>query len=874
MTPIRWLRSLWRTLTRSTQLDRDLRDEIRAYVDLEAAEAEARGEHGVDARRRALASIGGMALVEESVRARRTGAWIGDAWQDARYGLRVLGRAPAFASSVVLTLALGIGATAAMAVAVRAVVLAPLPYPEPDRLIVLTDQGYAGEYLQYRARARTFDAAAWAAIMPVTLTGHGEPVRLETVRATTGLFDVIGVPPALGTGWREADSVPGAEPIVMLSDRLWRERFGADPGVIGRAIALDGEPRRVRGVMPADFAFPDASTDVWMPLVVDAADRVAIWSEGGTLIGRLTPGASLADATAEVRSLAPSFASLFPWRMPPGYGETASAVSLHDEVVGSTGVMLLAALAAVVFVLLTACLNVSVLLMGRAIARRGEMATRAALGASGARLSRQALVECVVLAGLGGLLALGVAAGGIAALTRALPPDMPRLHELSADGWLVAVVAALTACTGLAIGLVPVWRAARPGPAPAPGGRHAGGDRAARAATRGLVALEVAVAVVLVAGAGMLVRSLDRLLDVNPGFAPEGVISATVTPPLHRYADAPARRAFFDDVVARAEAIPQVGSAALTDRLPFASPPWGSVFTIEGRPDPARESGEWPWADYRAVVSAEYFETMGVPVTTGRPFTTADHATAGRVALVSESLANQYWPGESPVGRRIRFPGMAPGDWIAIVGTAGDVKWERLSEEPATALYLPLAQTDADSMSLVVRTNGETAAVSGALRDAVRSLDEDTPVDRIASTAALVRSSARASQFLAAVFAGFAIVGLLLGGLGIYGVSSDAVARRGHEIAVRVAIGAEATSIVRLVVRQSLTVAAIGVAAGVVAALAGGRLMSSLLFGVTATDPVAFAGAAMALLAVVVVSCAVPARRATKISPLAALRET
>jgi putative ABC transport system permease protein len=876
MTWLRWLRDLWRTLTRSRRLDRDLNQELRTYVDLLSDEAAARGDELRDARRRALASFGGIAAAEEQVRSRRTGAWLAQALRDARYGARGLRRAPAFAVGVVLTLGLAVGATGAMFTAVRAVVLAPLPYPDPDRLVHLVGQSYVGEYLQYRARGRTLDVAGYAALPPVTLTGRGEPTRIETVAVTSDLFDVLGVTPALGRGWREADAAPGAEPVVTLSDRVWRERFGADTGVVGRTVILDGVPHRVRGVMAADFAFPDATTGVWIPLIIDPADRIALWSRGGAMIGRLRTGEALDDARAEVRALAPTFAELFPWRMPPDYGEDASVIPLRDERVGDVGAPLTAALGAVAFVLIIACLNVGVLMMGRSMARRREMATRSALGASGGRLARQVFVECVVLASLGGLAALGLGAFAVASLAAWLPADLPRLHEVRPDRWLLASVAALTALAGVVVALVPTWRAARPSDGPTGGTPRAGQDRAARAATRALVALEVALAVTLLVGAGLLLRSLDRLLHVSPGFTAGRLISATVSPPLHRYAAAPARRAFFDDLLARVEAMPQVDAAAVTDRLPFASPPWGSVFTIEGRPDPATESGEWPWADYRSVVSAGFFRTMGIPVTDGRGFTPADNATAGRVAMVSDALARQYWPGEDPVGRRIRFPGTAAGEWITIVGTTGDVKWERLSETPLTALYLPLGQDSVEAMSVVVRTGGDADAgtIGGALRDAVRGLDAETPVDRIVAVERLVNASARTSRFLAVLFAGFALVGVLLGGVGIYGVTADSVARRGHEIAVRLAVGAESASILRLVVRQGVTVALVGLGIGVIASVAGSRLIASLLFGVTATDPVTFALVPIPLLAAVALACALPARRATKISPLAVLRDS
>lgn len=868
------MRNLWRTLTRSRQLDRELNSEISTYVDLAVEDAIARGDDPSEARRRALAAVGGVASVEETVRSGRRGAWLTQALQDARYGLRVLGRAPAFATAVVLTLGLAIGATAAMMATVRAIVLAPLPYPASDRLVELVGQGYFGEYLQYRERSTTLDVAAYSQTGPATLTGQGEPVRLEVAIATSDFFAVLGVDPAHGTGWQPGDSAPGAEPIVMLSDRAWRQRFGARPDVVGSSVDIGGVSRRVRGIMPPRFAFPNAAVDVWTPTTIDASDRVATWSVGGSLVGRLRPGATFEEALAEVRTLAPTFGALFPWRMPADYGQNASVITLHERLVGEVDVMLSAALGAIGFVLVIACLNVGVLLLGRSMARRVEMATRAALGATRGRLMRQVLAECLMLAGLGGLAGLAVAVFAVSSAAALLPADLPRLEEVAPDRWLAAAVAALAALSGLMIAVVPVWRAARPGTTPASSVRHGSGDRVARATTRTLVTVEVALSVALVLGAGLLVRSLDRLLDVDPGFQPAGVLSATVAPSPQRYADAPVSRAFYQDALARLEALPQVSAAAVTDRLPFASPAWGSVFAIEDRPDPA-QTGDWPWADYRSIVSPSFFSTLGLPITSGRAFAASDTATAEQVAIVSDALAQAYWPGESPLGRRFRFPGMAAGLWITIVGTVGDVKWERLSEETQGALFRPLAQSAPGAMTLVVRgVDDEPGALAGSLRSVVHGVDPDTAVDRMAPLADLVQRSARTSRFLAVLFSGFGIVGVLLGAIGIYGVTSDAVARRRHEIAIRLAIGAEARSIVRLVVRQSVVLAAVGVAVGLAGAFIGTRFLSSLLYGVAPTDPVTFVVVPAGLVAVVVLACVVPARRATRIDPLATLRES
>ncbi|HUF48444.1 MAG TPA: ADOP family duplicated permease [Vicinamibacterales bacterium] len=870
-----WLRALWRTLTRGRALDRELDHELDAYVDLVVDDAVGRGEDPDTARRQALIAMGGRAPVEEAVRGSRTGAWLVDALRDGRYGLRVLRRAPAFAASAILTLGLAIGTTAAIGWAMRTIVLAPLPYPEADRLLQVSGHGYIGEYLEFTARARTFDAAGHARIQPLTLTGRGEPVRLDTAVVTPNIFDTLGIAPALGTDLHSDDGRPGAEPVVMLSHRIWRDQLGAEPSVVGRLLVLDGVPRRVRGVMPATFAFPAATTGIWIPATINPADRIATWSRAGTIVGRLRDGHTLADAHAEVRALAPSFAALFPWRMPPGYGENASALSLQEATVDDVTGMLTAALGAVVVVLVIACLNVGILLVGRALARRTEMTTRAALGASRVRLGRQVLAESAMLAGLGGVLGLVLAITGTSALVRLLPADAPRLSEVVPDAGLAALVLLLTVGAGLLIGIAPVVRVARARAEPAPSVRASGGDRTTRAATRALVAVEVALAVVLVVGAALFTRSLGRLFDVDPGFDASSLTAATITPPAQRFNTPAARQAFFDEVAARVAALPDVTAVALTDRAPFAGEPWGSVFVIEGRPDPATVSGEWPWADVRAVVSAGYFSTTGIPVTAGRAFTPADNPTARTVVILNDTLARRYWPDESPISRRIRFPGMPEGQWLTIVGTVADTKWQTLAEAPLGAMYLSLGQSAPDAMTALVRSSADASpdALAVDLRRVVGTIDADVPVDRIAPVDARVHASAGTSRFLAVLFGGFALVGALLGAIGIYGVTADAVARRRHEIAVRLAMGADGRGVVKLMIRQGVTTAAVGLAVGLGGALVASRSLASLLYGVSAADLTSFTLAPAALLAAVVVASYLPARRATAVDPLAVLRD-
>jgi putative ABC transport system permease protein len=871
MTPWRRVWAWWRTLRHGQSLDRDLREEVDAYVSLAEAEAHARGEDPGVARRRVLVEMGAVTTVEEHVREGRPGAWIVQALQDAAHSRRIVRRAPGFTLSVTLTLALAIGATSAMGSIVRTVVMAPLPYPQAEALFRIDAIGYIGEYLEFTQRARTFSPAIYGIASPLTLTGHGDPVRLRIGTASASLFDVLGVRPAMGDHMRDTDHAPGAVPAVWLTDRTWRERFGAHTGLVGQTISLDHVDRRVRGILPSGFAFPDPSIDAWIPATFNPADRVATWSVGGSIIGRLAPGASWNDADAEIRRMAPAFAPLFPWRMPAGYGELATARPLKDVLVGDADRTLNVALAAIGFVFVIACLNVGILLVGRAHARHAELATRAALGASRGRLARQVFVECLVLAAIGGVGAMIVASAAIGAAGQLLPTDVPRVHEISVDGWLLTAVALVTIGAGLIISIVPVWRAWGLVGRPVAGRRTFGMDRSGRRVTRALVALEVALAAVLVVGAGLLVRSLDQLLEVDPGFVPEGIVTAAIAPSPLRYREAAARRDIVQQALTRIAQRPDVTSVAATDRLPFTGVPFGSVFILEGVPDPA-QSGEWPYAKVRAIVSPGFFDTLRVPIIRGRTFTGDDTPTSEPVVVINEALARAHWADQDPLGRRVRFPGMAAGQWLRVVGIVADTRWQRMNEEAQSALYLPLAQSEPEDMHLVVR--GPNLAVAAAhVRASVHALDTQIPVDQIARLDDRVAAAAGGPRFLAIVFSAFGIVGVVLGAVGLYGVVSDAVGRQRHEFAVRLAIGAEPRGILRLVAWQGATVALSGLVVGLLGAWAGAGLLGSVLFNVPATDPLTFALATLCLVAVVLPACLLPARRASRISPLAALKD-
>jgi putative ABC transport system permease protein len=794
--------------------------------------------------------------------------------QDLRYAGRQLLRSPAFTAVAVGTLALGIGANTAIFSVVNGVLLRPLPFDEPDRLVAFVDAGsYKGMLLEFRERARSFERieSFTSYGFELSLTGDGEPVRVEATAVTAGLFSLLGAVPARGRTFLPEEEWTGGQRVVLLSYALWRQRFGADPAILGERIRLDGEGHTVVGVMPAGFGFPSGRTQLWVPFGIDRGDPLDLWAAtAGTFVGRLRPAVSVERAGAEVRTLTPPMLELFPWRMPDDLWAEAAVAPLQEWMVGDARPALLVLLGAVGLVLLIACANVANLLLARATTRRKEMAIRVSLGARRRRIVRQVVTESLVLAAIAGGVGLFLAVWGVELLVAGLPADTPRLGEVALDGRALILTAGLTVATGLLFGTLPALRASQARVLAAlKGGGHPGGSAGRRRFSGSLVAAEMALAVMVVIGAGLLIRSFWELGRVDPGFRSEGVVTATVAPPEFRYPDAAAKRVFHEGLLERLEALPGIERAAITDRLPFGRGAWGSVFTIEGRPDPATEGGDWPYADIAGVISAGYPTTMGIPLVEGRAFTDADRADAPPVGLVNEELARRYWPGESPVGQRIRSPA---GAWTTIVGVVGDTKMTGLAEESAAALYRPLGQGGAGVVSVALRTSLAVGEIAPILREVVRSLDRDTPVEEIRGMPQLISASVADRRFTMLLLAAFAGVALLLGAIGIYGLLAWSVSERQREIGLRMALGARRGDVLRMVLGRGLVLAGIGTAIGVVGAAAGTRVLSSLLYGVGATDPGTFVAVPAFLLVVALLAAWFPARRATRVDPMVAMR--
>ena len=801
---------------------------------------------------------------------------MGKLMRDVRHGLRVLWKRPGFTLIVVLTLALGIGANTILFSLVNSVLLNPLPYAEPERLVFVAQhregESYDGvsydDYKDFRDRANSF--AHLAAVSPqwtLTLTGVNEPVSLRGLYASANLFAALGVAPAEGRAFAAEEDRANAGRVVVISDGLWRRQFGGDASVLGRSVALDGQPHTVVGVMPAGFHF-SAEADLWIPLaqnpVIGRGRGVRLLS----VFGRLREGLTREQAAGELGAVAARLEAEYP---ATNRGFSARLVPLHERVVGDARPALLVLLGAVALVLLIACANVANITLARAASRRREFAIRAALGAGRLGLMRQVLTESVLLAAAGGAAGLLLAVWGVDLLLSIGPENIPRRDEIGIDARVVLFTLAVSLATGLLFGLAPALRASRAelGDALKSGARAGEGPRAGR--LRGaLVAAEVALSIMLVAGAGLLVRSFTRLLDVNPGFRSENLVALGVLLPQSSYPEPQRRAEFYRRLEERLKAMPGVESVGAVTRLPLQhAGNITSTLLMEGRPDP---EGARPEVDFRRAAPG-YFQTTGVPLVAGRGFAEQDATDAQPVALVNEAMARKFWPGESALGRRIKLganPEASP--WITVVGVVGNVRHLGLDSEPRPEVYRHLLTSPPTGPVVVVRAAADAESLIPALRAAVRELDRDLPAATARTMDEIVARSVAERRFLMLVLGLFAAVALALASVGVYGVVSNSVAQRTHEIGVRMALGADRRDVLLLVIAQGMRPALCGLALGIVAALALTRVMQGLLFGVGARDPVAFTAAALLLAAVALMACYLPARRATRVDPMNALR--
>jgi putative ABC transport system permease protein len=875
--------SLWRqtirglrVLTNRSAADQDIADEVAAYQEDAVSAYVARGFSPEEAQRAVRLELGNAAAVREQVRSYGWENWIGTVFADLRYAARRLRKTSGFTAVSVFTLALGIGASTAIFSAVNPILFQPLPYPKAGRIMMIWDvsQGLRTDvtfhtYRELAARSRAFDAVAVMRPWQPSLTSEAEPERLEGQSVSASYFHVLGVSPALGRDFQESDDQFRGPRVIILSDGFWRRRFAGDSKIIGQQVKLDDNLYTVIGVMPSRFEnILTPAAEVWSPLQDDAQSirdlNTREWGHNLQMVGRLRPGLGLDQARQDLGLIAHNPVTEFP--RPPWASLASGFVvdSLQNEITRGVKPALLAVLGAVVLVVLIACVNVTNLLLAHGAQRRGEFAMRAALGAVRTRLVRQVLTESLLLAILGGALGLGIAEAGVRALVALSPPGLPRLNAITVDGTVFGFACAITTLIGLGVGLIPALHATRglAGRVQHSSRRTTGGYQKTLGA---LVVSEVAFAVVLLVGAGLLLRSLQHLFAVPPGFDASRLLTMQVQESGSRFDSNPARRQFFTQALERVRHVPGVASAAFTSLLPLSgdqSGVYGAQF----------ENGD-SYQVFRYVVTPGYFETMGVALRRGRLLDAHDDDSAPPAVLISESLAKIRFPGQDPLGQRLHV-GPPSNPWYRIVGVVGDVKQTSLAEVQPSAVYLTPAQSwfANTTMSLVARAYGDAAPLVPAVRNAIWSVNKDQPIVHAALMDALLAASESLRRFTMIVFEAFALVSLLLAATGIYGVLSDSVAERTREIGVRSALGASRAGILALVIRQGMTLTGLGVLIGVSGAAAITQAIVTLLFGVSRLDPITYLGVIALLVAVSGIACWMPAWRAVRVDPSVTLR--
>jgi predicted permease len=873
---------LWRRirmLFRGESFHRDLQEEMRLHLEWRRQAHIRDGLSPADARAAAQRQFGNTTSLLES----SGDAWgwrgIGNFAQDLRYGARALLRTPGFTFLAILTLALGIGANTAIFSVVNAVLLNPLAYHDPDRLVTLLHYGNApvapANYIDWRDQSQSFETMAAAEYWSPNLTGVDSPEHIPGLRVTQNMFPMLGIAPLIGRTFLPGEDQTGSEHEIVLSYRLWQRRFNGDPQILGKPILLNGQGFTIVGVMPADFKFAPfwaTHAELWVPMAL--GDRID--SRGGNslrVFARLKPGVTLASARAEVAAITGRLEQQY-----PGTNRGVWVTPLKENVVGKVETPLLIVLCGVGFVLLIACANVAHMLLARTSDRQREIAVRTALGAGRGRVMAQFLTENLLLAGLGAAAGLLLALWGVKALVALSPADIPRVDTVTLDVRAILFLLATAVLTAALFGLAPAMQATAGNLSAAlkEGGRG-GSDSVERNRLRSfLVASEFALAFVLLIGAGLMIRSFFALQAVNPGFDPHQVLSMVVSVAGSQEAPEGPRESFYRRLLERVRNVPGVESAGAINHLPLAGDLWYYNFAIEGRPKP--RPGESPGAVYRVAMPG-YFETMRLPILSGRGITATDDSSAPGVVVINQAAANQYWPGANPIGQRVSIE---DGVWVTIVGVCANARQEDWAAEPDPETYLAGLQTHkflgaADShiayLTLVMRTRGNPADMTAAVKQTVWSLDRNLPISEVLTMDQAVADKTAEPRFLTLLLAIFAAVALLLAAVGIYGVMSYAIARRTHEIGIRISLGATRADVLRMVLRQGMVQALAGSLAGVGGALLLVRLMSKMLYGVRPDDPLTFGTVSVVLGAAALLAICVPARRATRIEPMVALRQ-
>ena len=862
----------WTRFFRRRHWDEERARELEAYLETETDENIARGMSPEEARYAAHRKLGNITRIREEIYTMNSLEWVETIWQDLRYAIRMLARNRGFTAVAVVTLALGIGATTAIFTVVNAVLLRPLPYPHPEQLVYVKENlgpptgiipfGFTTDFVAWRNQSRTLSPVAAYMYSQVNLTGGHEAERVVCGVASSSFFSLLEVHPAVGRVFLPQEDRPGAPPVAVLSHALWKRDFDGDPSVVGRGVTLDGKTYTVVGVLPATFVIPDefkTEYALWMPLTLSNTGPAPF--PVVRVIGRLKPGLSMEQARSELDSISKSTV-----RIRKGFTKSVAISAWHEEITSQARLSLLLFLAAVGLLLLIACVNVANLLLSRSATRQKEMAVRLAVGAGRVRIVQQLVTESTLLALLGALVGLALARGGKDLLVTFISPNLPALEPISLDYRVLGFSLALAIVTGVAFGLAPALQASR---VPL--------NETLKESSRGalefrsrfgfhnlLIISETSLALVLLVGAGLLVRSFMRVRGIDMGFKFEHTLSMDIDLTPSKYPTSRDQSRFFQQVMERIKGLGGVESVGGS-----SGPPLGgytssiSDLTLQGRPE------QIPTTIY-AMVSPDYFRTMGIPLMQGRNFTDADREGSPSVVIVNETFAHRYLPGENCLGRKIES-WIQKNDWLTIVGVVGDVR-SSAESEPTPEVYLPYLQVGSPHMTLLVRTAGDPMHWAAALRNQVATVDKDQPPHDLAALDELQTASLTSRRVNMLLLSAFALLGLTLASVGIYGVVSYSVTHRTHEIGIRMALGAGQPAVLKLVVRQGLSLALIGIVIGLAASLGLTRFLQSLLYGVRPIDPVTFVAAALLWTAIALLACFIPARRATKVDPIVALR--
>ncbi len=881
---MRWwseLMYLIRKLNRR-RAEQEAEEEIQTHLELEALEKIETGLSPEEARHSARRAFGSIALAREESRAMWGFMTLEILWQDVRYGARMLARQPGFTLAAVIVIALGLGANTAIFSVANTVLLRPLPYQNPDELVMVWETapklGFPhnnvapANFIDWREQNRVFAEIAAFGDSSVSLTGRGEPERIEGERVSAGLFPLLGIPPALGRVFTPEEDSPEAPRVIVLSHSLWQRRFGGDPAIIGQRLTLDYHPYTVIGVMPAHFRFPGREQEFWLPIAFEPEEAAGRGDHYLNAVARLRPGVKRQQAQAEMDVIATRLEQQYPQT---NTEQGIALVPLHEEFVGNIRKPLLILLGVVGFLLLIACANVTNLLLARATARKKELTIRAALGASRLRLARQLLTESILLALSGGLAGTLLAVWGVDLLETLVPENLAQARGIMIEWRVLVFSVAVSLLTGVVFGLLPALQVSRQKLTEAlkeGGQKGAGGN--SRGRLRGaLVVGEIALSLVLLAGAGLMIRSFYRLTGVDPGFQPDKALAMRMQLSGEKYGDPVKRRVFYDQMLQQLQAMPGVQAAGVITQLPLVTQGLSFSFSMEGQPP--LPSADLPQAAFR-VISQDYFRAMGIPLMRGRSFTPQDTADAQGVAVINRTMAERFWPGQEPLGRRFKIGSSDnPNPWLVVIGVVGDVRQTSLDQTLKPEMYVSHLQDRrffAIPRDLVVRTTGDPLAMAAAVRGEIWKLDKDLPLFRVQTMEQILSVSVAGQRFNTLLLTVFAALAIILAAVGIYGVMSYATTQRTHEIGIRVALGASARDVLGLVMRQGLILTISGVTVGLAGAFALTRVMTGLLFGVSATDPLTFIVIALLLTAVSLLACYIPALRATEVDPMVALR--